>query len=163
MDIFKILLIEDNPGDARFIREMLSQGLGANHRVKWAQKLGDGLTLLANETFDVLLLDLSLPDSHGLMTLEQIHPSYPNLPVVVLTGLDDEKKGLESIHKGAEDYLVKGKTESQLLVKSIRYAIERRRTAEALLVKEQENTRLEILRQTAVAMAHHAQNAITPV
>lgn len=163
MDILKVLLIEDNPGDARFIGEMLVQGLGANHWVKWAQRLSDGLILLANEPFDVLLLDLSLPDSHGLTTLEQIHPSYPALPVVVLTGLDDEKRGLESIHKGAEDYLVKGKTESQLLVKSLRYAIERRRAAEALNAKEQENTRLEVLRQTAVAMAHHIRNAITPV
>jgi PleD family two-component response regulator len=123
----KILLIEDNAGDARLIQEMLKDIETASFESEWVSSLSAGLKRLSEIHFDALLLDLGLPDSKGIETLEQLLSQAPEVPVIVLTGLADEMIGIEAVHKGAQDYLVKGPVSSDLLVRAIRYAIERKR------------------------------------
>jgi len=123
----KILFIEDNPGDIRMIREMLLDIKGVRFETESSKKLSDGLKRLSEVTFDALLLDLGLPDSSGMETLVQVVSQYPELPVIVLTGLADEQAGVRAVHQGAQDYLTKGGINSDLLIRSIRYAIERKR------------------------------------
>jgi signal transduction histidine kinase len=125
----KVLLIEDNPGDARLIWEMLAQARGARFDLECAERLSSGLERLAQGGIDVLLLDLSLPDSQGLDTLIRVHTPAPEVPIMVLTGLDDEALAVKAMREGAQDYLVKGQVDSNLLLHSIRYAIERHRLA----------------------------------
>jgi diguanylate cyclase (GGDEF)-like protein len=123
----KVLLIEDNAGDARLIQEMLKDIETASFESEWVSSLSAGLKRLSEIHFDALLLDLGLPDSKGIETLEQLLSQAPEVPVIVLTGLADEMIGVEAVHKGAQDYLVKGPVSSDLLVRAIRYAIERKR------------------------------------
>ncbi len=133
-----VLLVEDNPGDARLIREMLSDVPTAGLRLHQADRLATGLERLGG--MDVVLLDLTLPDSHGLETFQRVRAHAPSMPVVVLTGLDDETVAVRAVQEGAQDYLPKGQVDGQLLVRSMRYAIERKRAEEErerLLVREQ--------------------------
>ncbi len=122
-----ILLLEDNPGDARLIREMLRTARAGAFRLETANRLADGLARIVSGEIDVLLLDLSLPDSQGLSTLVRIQAEAPGLPVVVLTGFDDSSLGLKALQAGAQDYLVKGQVDANLLARSLDYAIERKR------------------------------------
>lgn len=121
----KLLLIEDNPGDARLIEEMLAESRDASWEVECAATLSQGLERLESGGWDAVLLDLGLPDNRGLDTLRQAVSIGPNVPVVVLTGLKDERVGMEAIHEGAQDYLVKGRVDSELLSRSLAYAMER--------------------------------------
>lgn len=157
--MIKILLIEDNPGDTRLIKEYLSDAVSMPHTLKTADRLSSGIEILDNEAIDIVLLDLKLPDSEGLSNVEKIFSVAPNIPVVVLTGLNDETTAINAVKLGAQDYLVKDKVESDLLVRSIKYAIERKRAEEehqkllqqrvrALSVIEaQENERRRISRE----------------
>jgi len=131
------LLIEDNPGDARLIREMMTEAGEGSPRMKWAERLETGLRSLAEGGIDVVLLDLALPDSGGSDTLAAVREAAPGVPVVVLTGLDDEKTATESIRRGAQDYLVKGKFDGELLLRSMRYARERNRIEKTLRESEE--------------------------
>jgi len=125
----RALLIEDNPGDARLILEMLREaGAGsASVALSRADHLAGGLERLADSDVDLVLLDLSLPDSRGLETFEAVHSAAPHVPVVVLSGLDDEALALRAVHEGAQDYLVKGQVDGGTVLRSMRYAIERKR------------------------------------
>ena len=136
-----ILLIEDNPGDARLIRELLTEANATGFNVECADHLSMGLHRLGEGGVDVVLLDLGLPDSQGLDTFSRTHEKAPHLPVVVLTGLNDESVGTEAVRLGAQDYLVKGTVDSRLLCRSLRYAIERKRTTQALARKAKELSR----------------------
>ncbi|MBA3539525.1 MAG: response regulator [Deltaproteobacteria bacterium] len=129
--ITHILLVEDNPGDARLIREVLAEGTPFGHELTHVDRLKLGLERLAAHAVDVVLLDLSLPDARGLEGLRRAHASFPLIPIVVLTGVNDEALALEALQAGAQDYLVKGEADSRLIVKAIRYAIERGRAEEA--------------------------------
>ncbi len=122
----KILLIEDNPGDTRLIEEMLSEVSGTLFDVENADRLSDGLTRIQKGGIDAVLLDLGLPDSAGLDTFEKVHDQAPELPIVMLTGLDDTELALEGMRMGAQDYLVKGRADGDLLARTLRYAIERK-------------------------------------
>ncbi len=122
----KTLLVEDNPADARLIREMLKEHTASTFEVQHVTRLDLALECLREETFDVLLLDLGLPDAQGMETLNVTHKAWGGLPIVVLTGLDDEQLALESMRAGAQDYLVKGRFDTQLLVRTIRYAVKRK-------------------------------------
>jgi len=126
----KVLLIEDNPGDARLIGEMLSEVNGALFDLENVDRLSDGLTRIQKGGIDAVLLDLGLPDSAGLDTFEKVHDQAPEVPIVMLTGLDDTELALEGVRMGAQDYLVKGRVDGDLLARTLRYAIERK-TAEA--------------------------------
>ncbi|KAF5413625.1 MAG: Methanogenesis regulatory protein FilR1 [Candidatus Methanogaster sp.] len=122
----KVLLIEDNPGDARLIWEMLLEVSGMLFDVETACRLSDGLTRIRKGGIDVVLLDLGLPDSAGLDTFKKVYDLVPEVPIVMLTGLDDTKLALEGMRMGAQDYLVKGRADSDLLARTLRYAIERK-------------------------------------
>jgi diguanylate cyclase (GGDEF)-like protein/PAS domain S-box-containing protein len=136
-EIIRVLLIEDNPGDARLVKEMLVDAGASKFSLTHAGLLSEGLTLLRNGSHHVILLDLSLPDGHGLDTVKQMCVMVPHLPVVILTGLDDERIAIRAVQEGAEDYLVKGQMDGNLLARAIRYAIERKRAEEALRESEE--------------------------
>src|SRR4030042_5603938 len=121
-----ILLVEDNPADAMLVSEMLKERVGLSFRMTHAVRIDEALKILKGEKFDVALLDLNLPDSRGLDGIERIAAQEPMVPVIILTGLDDETLGIQAVRKHAEDYLVKGQINSNILVRSIRYAIERK-------------------------------------
>ncbi len=131
-DKLKVLLIEDNPGDARLIKEMLAEAGEATFELEQVNRLSDGLERLTQNGFGLILLDLSLPDSRGLDTFIMTHSVAAQVPIILLTGLDDKELALKAMRQGAQDYLVKGQVDSHLLVRAMRYAIERKRVEEAL-------------------------------
>jgi PAS domain S-box-containing protein/diguanylate cyclase (GGDEF)-like protein len=135
----QVLLIEDNPGDARLIREALAAAHVAGFELEWVQRLGDGLAAIGARKPDVVLLDLSLPDSQGVETVVKIQQTSPAVPIVVLTGMDDQAVALEAVHRGAQDYLSKSQAQgdSSFLARAIRYAIERKRVEEAVRLSEE--------------------------
>lgn len=133
----KILLIEDNPGDARLIQEMLADAGGQGFTIEWVSRLADGLERLGRGGIGLVLLDLGLPDSQGLDTFIKAHAQAPQVPFVVLTGLADETLGLTAVRKGAQDYLFKDETDPNLLLRAIRYATERKQAEIALEVERQ--------------------------
>jgi PAS domain S-box-containing protein len=131
----RILLVEDNPGDARLLRERLAEG-GSRFELTHVDRLSAGLECLAKSSFEVVLLDLSLPDSQGQDTVLGIRAASKSIPIVVLTGVEDEELGVRLIQAGAQDYFVKGQVTGPLLTRSLRYAAERARMEEALRQSE---------------------------
>jgi len=141
-DSIQALLVEDNPGDARLIKEALAEISRPHFRLEWAINLGKAEETLAQKQFAVILLDLSLPDSQGMNTVHRIEQAAPNTPVVILTGLDDEALAVEAVRSGAQDYLVKSDVTPHLLTRVVRYAIERQRTGASLRASEARLTAL---------------------
>lgn len=132
------LLIEDNPADIFLLTELL-QDCGAKlWQIAHCQRLKLALEQLRHQTFDVILLDLSLPDSQGLDTVVQLHAAVPHTPIVVLTGLQDQTLARQAVAQGAQDYLVKGQFSAELLLKTVEYAIERAQILRKLQEKTQE-------------------------
>jgi len=127
-----ILLIEDHKPDAVLLRQLLTENTRQSFHLVHAERLEEGLTLLKQDHFDVALLDLSLPDACGQDTFRRLHRQAPNLPIIVLTGLDDEDLAIKLAQAGAQDYLVKSDLSSGILHRSIHYAIERKRVEEKL-------------------------------
>ncbi len=127
-----VLLIEDNPGDARLIREMLAEVDDVSFRLSHADRLSRGVELLGHKDIDLVLLDLSLPDSHGIETFAKVYAHSPKVPIIVLSGNDDQQLALYAVKSGAQDYLVKGKIDRELLLKAMQYSIERKRYQEEL-------------------------------
>ncbi|MGE0333036.1 MAG: response regulator [Ramlibacter sp.] len=136
-DAQRILLVEDNPGDARLIRELLSDEIGrAGFHMQVVESLEDALAALGVALPDVVFLDLSLPDSFGLETLYRLQSRAPTLPVIVLTGNEDQQLALSAVKAGAQDYLVKNDLSGRLLVKTMKYAQERKAIEASLRVSE---------------------------
>jgi len=127
-----ILLVEDNPGDARLVQERLKRGWTRNLSVAHVTRLDEGAAHLAAHGADCVLLDLSLPDSQGRDGVQRLVASFPSVPIVILSGTDDEALILECLHEGAQDYLVKGAADGALIGRSIRYAVERKRAEREL-------------------------------
>jgi two-component sensor histidine kinase/CheY-like chemotaxis protein len=127
-----ILVIEDNPADLRLISEMLKGHVNPTFSITHAERLNEALVKIKSTAFDIALLDINLPDSSGLTGVEEIFKQAQTLPLVVLTGMDDDNLGLQAIKNHATDYLAKGKIDQTLLVRSIRYAIERKQAEEQL-------------------------------
>jgi PAS domain S-box-containing protein len=125
-DALHILVIEDNQVDATMALALLADELGDTHRYVWAQSLAEGRAALEDSTPSCILLDLGLPDSDGLLTLDEVIAVVPDTAIVVFTGLDDDSAGRDAVAHGAQDYLVKGKADSSLLVRTIRYAMDRK-------------------------------------
>lgn len=121
----RALLVEDNPGDARLIQEMLEEVSSAPIELRYAERLSVALNLIEQSEFDVVLLDLTLPDSQGLQTCITLRAEAPHIPIIILTGLDDEGLALKAVRNGAQDYLVKGQVHGDLIARAIRYAIQR--------------------------------------
>jgi Flp pilus assembly CpaE family ATPase len=127
----RILLLEDDPGDARLLRMMLEQAAAGQFELTRVERLSDALRLLGNATFEVILADLLVPDSRGLATFSQLQAQAPHVPIVVFSGLMDESVAIRAVQQGAQDYLIKGQVNGASLVRSIRYAMERSRSPEA--------------------------------
>ena len=132
----QILLLEDNPGDARLIQEFLKENRREKFSLVNAASLAAGLEYLKTSSPDVLLLDLGLPDSQGLNTLEIVILRAPQVPVIVLTGLNNAELAVEAVHAGAQDYLAKGELTGDFLIRVIRYAIERKQAENKLRKNE---------------------------
>lgn len=135
----RVLIVEDNPGDARLIQELLLEARGGRFETAVATRLSEALEKLGaageGDGFDLILLDLSLPDSRGIDTFHQMAAHAGNLPVIVLSGLDDEALALQTVREGAQDYLVKGQVDPRSLERAIRYAM-KRIEAERVLAEE---------------------------
>ncbi len=133
----RILLVEDNPGDARLIRELLGEAGIVSAGLCHVQRLGDAIAQLGSEPFDIALVDLSLPDSHGLETVDALLAARSDVPMVVLTGNRDESLAVQAVKQGAQDYLLKGQVTGDLLAHAIRYAIERQHMLASLRESEE--------------------------
>ena len=136
----KILLIEDSIEDAVIIREMLKETTKIPFQLTHVSRLKTGFEKLFQESFDMLLLDLNLPDSWGFDTFIRTYDQVPELPIVILSGFDDEEIAVKAVREGAQDYLIKGEIEGRLLTRSIYYAIERKKI-EKQLMKTQKDLR----------------------
>ncbi len=136
--LIKILLIEDNDADARLIQEYLAEMQYAPSMLNRVKSLSEGFEALHKGVYDILLLDLKLPDSSGLATVTSIINIDPTIPVVVLTGSDDERIAIQALQEGAEDYIAKGQMTGVLLSSSLRYSIERHRIQQELKEKNKE-------------------------
>jgi DNA-binding response OmpR family regulator len=123
----KILSIEDNPADVDFINELLTNGKHYPFDIIWAEQLSTGLAYFEAGHVDIILLDLSLPDSQGMSTFTRVHQQAPQIPIVVMSGLNDEELAIQAVHAGAQDYVVKGQIDGGSLRRTIRHAIERKR------------------------------------
>ena len=159
--VAKVLLIEDDPEDALLLREMLAEGGGTRFDLECTDKLQTGLERLSRGKTDVLLLDLSLPDSIGLETVHKVHAHATGVPIVVLTGLNDEALAIKAVRQGAQDYLVKGQVDGNLLVRSIRYAIERHRLLIELETARQEQ--LQLKDQFLSHVSHELRSPLTSI
>jgi len=135
----RVLIIEDDEADAALISRSLSKAKNICFSSERAELMSAGMDLLGVKNFDVILSDLALPDSAGVETLVKLHTLYPYIPMIVLTGLDDEDTALSAVQSGAQDYLVKGQINTSQLIRSIRYAMERQK-----LITELENRLREI-------------------
>ena len=123
----RILIIEDNAADTDLIQEMLPQAGPLNFQIESVTRLSGALTRLERGDADLVLVDLGLPDSQGLPTFQTLRKAAPGIPVIVLSGNDDQELAVAAMRDGAQDYLVKGRISGDLLVRSIRYAVERER------------------------------------
>ena len=128
--MLKILIVDKDPQDRTLTFEMLARGLGNELDISYARQMSEALNLFEQETFQIILLDLELPDSLGLDSLRQLRQIHPSAPVLILSRLQDEALAVQAVQNGAQDYLIKGQINSQALTRAIRYAIERHRVHE---------------------------------
>ncbi|MDT8357976.1 MAG: PAS domain S-box protein [Methanomicrobiaceae archaeon] len=136
-DAMTLLIIEDNPGDARFIQVLLDE-CGLSCTTEWRERLSEGIACIMETSPDAILLDLGLPDSRGIETFLRVKDRAQGVPVIILTGMDDERMALQSVQNGAQDYLVKGQIDGNLLRRTIQYAIGRKLAEEALRQSEEQ-------------------------
>jgi phosphoserine phosphatase RsbU/P len=156
-DSANVLLIEDNPGDADLLRLRLVEGKADVH-VNCVPRLSDALACLDADTPSLVLLDLNLPDSHGAETFRRILQKAPNVPVVILSGQDDEALAIKAVHQGVQDYLVKGDVTSKQLERALRYAVERQG-----LLRSLEITRKQQLEFKNRFLSHVSHELRTPL
>jgi sigma-B regulation protein RsbU (phosphoserine phosphatase) len=155
-----ILLVEDNPGDARLIEEFLSE-TGFAHEFVWAKELAAATERVRSVAVDIVLLDLSLPDSNGFDTFARFS-KITSLPIIVLTGLNNSELGVRTVQAGAQDYLVKGQVDGPLLVRAIQYAIERKRAGDELARYAEEISRKNAQMVEDLKIAREIQLAFFP-
>lgn len=168
-----ILLIEDSETDRILIERLLQEALGDTCRITRTIRLDEGLQCLDDQSVDAVMLDLTLPDSVGTGACERIRDRSPETPVIVLTGIDDESTALDSLNRGAQDYLVKGRIDGRLLSRAVRYAVERKRTDVELQRAHQQIerqrheaevahlARLNTMGEMASGMAHELNQPLT--
>lgn len=167
----RVLLVEDNPADARLLPLLVEEEAPHEFTFSHCDRLDDALDLIGRSGIEVVLLDLQLPDSYGFETFHRASQVAPGLPVIVLTGSDDQELALRAVAEGAQDYLVKGEYGPGLLVRSMRYAIERKRAQESLRranetlearvherTRELERANLELTREVSERL--HAERAL---
>ena len=158
----KVLLIEDNPGDARLIELMLADAGRDLFELESVERLSQGLERLSAGGIAVVLSDLSLPDSQGLQTFSRLHAQAPTVPIIVLSGLNDTTLAVQAVHEGAQDYLVKGQVDGQLLVRAMRYAIERKQMSQQLARYAEELRSKNALLEADFNMAREIQEIFLP-
>jgi two-component system, cell cycle response regulator len=129
----RILLVEDNAGDARIFKEALTQARISKFELVHQETLGQALIYLAKESPDVIVLDMGLPDARGMEVVQRVRATASSVPLVVLTGLNDETLAVQALHEGAQDYLIKGELTTSLLLRALRYAMERQSMHSELL------------------------------
>lgn len=154
--MIRLLNIEDNPGDARLLSELIAgidyEGAVDIHELVTVPTLSEAWQVLKSSTFDLVLLDLTLPDSAGLDTVRKVQKAVPFLPIVVMSGIKDDLLGVQAVQAGAQDYLVKGNVDSQSLARSIRYALERMQSQIAL---QEERNRAKEAEQALLISQHY--------
>lgn len=133
----RVLLVEDTPTVADLVREHLSQALQAEFDVECVACLASAVSILERNQVDVVLLDLGLPDSTGLETLASVLKAAPRKPIIVLTGMDDQDLGLDSLKMGAQEYLPKGGLSPELLIRTVLRSVERKRLQDELRTSEE--------------------------
>jgi DNA-binding response OmpR family regulator len=151
--IINVLLVEDSPTDALIVREELAASTGVRFVVTHVVELADALRRLKSGSFDVVLSDLGLPDSDGMQTFERLHQAVPGVPIIILSGRNDELMAVEAVQAGAQDYLVKGHGEENGLARAIRYGLERARTQQTMAAHARQQHALAALGQRALAGA----------
>ena len=132
-----LLIVEDNPGDARLLGEMFKEQGAHNTELTLVERMSEAEQHLAKRAYDVVMLDLGLPDAQGLEAVRRAHAAAPRVPLVVLTCLDDESLAIQALREGVQDYLIKGQIEAPGLLRSLRYAIERKIMEEELFVEKE--------------------------
>jgi two-component system cell cycle sensor histidine kinase/response regulator CckA len=155
----RLLAIEDNPGDVRLLREALAEAEGSGVTLESAGSLTDGIARLGPDSFDAVLLDLSLSDSDGLDTITGLRTAAPHIPVVVMTSLADETMAVTAVSLGAQDYLLKGHDPGRVVLRVVRHAIERQRWLEHFA----ETRKMDAVGRLAGALAHEYNNLLVPV
>ena len=132
-----LLLVEDNPGDARLLRSMFDENSGRNIEVSHVETLREAEELLALRSVDIILLDMGLPDAQGMGAVRRAHAAAPRIPLVVLTGSDDTDLASQALREGAQDFLIKGQIDTRGLLRALHYAIERKDMDEELFVEKE--------------------------
>jgi signal transduction histidine kinase len=163
--VLRILFVEDNPGDVRLVREMLAEGSKQlAFKIEQVDTLAAGIETTRREKFDAILLDLGLPDSKGLETFYSFRATSPDVPIIVLTGLDDENMAIEAVRGGAQDYLIKGRLEGELLTRGILYSIERKRSEGILRNRSLEAQSAQVRSEAYFDfLAHDIANLLSPI
>jgi signal transduction histidine kinase len=152
----RLLLVEDGIADARLLQHVLGEASEESFQMTHVELLAEAVNCLQSNSFDAILLDLSLPDSRGLGTVARVNEVAPHLPIIVLTGLDDKAMGMEAVRQGAQDFLIKGQVGGRLLARAIRYAIERKQT-EQQLKSLNETLEQRVAERTTVATRRASQ------
>jgi DNA-binding response OmpR family regulator len=161
-----ILLVEDNPADVYLVEKYLKEVSAAQFALTHVERFGRALQYLEEEWFDVVLLDLSLPDAHGADMVAQMREVAPDTPIVVLTGRDDEELAVQTLREGAQDYFLKINMRSEALARVVRYAIERNRLQVEMLRLQKEFRQAEqawISAEIADAAVHEINSPLTLV
>lgn len=157
-DRIELLLVEDSPADATLLRQLLDRSDICPYGLQTVSTIAETEQVLADGGIDCVLLDLSLPDSDGIESVRRVHQVAPDMPIVVLTGRNDAEMGLEAIHAGAQDYLVKGQPKGNSILRCARWAVARVRTAEKKAPRGQDrwatNETTALLDQAATPVAH---------
>jgi len=163
--VLRILLVEDNPGDVRLVKEMLAEGSKQLvFKIEQVDTLAAGIEKIRREKFDAVLLDLGLPDSKGLETFYSLHAISLDVPIIILTMLHDEDAAIEAVRGGAQDYLLKGRLEGELLTRGILYSIERKRSERVLRIRTLEAESAQVRSETYFDfLAHDIANLLTPI
>src|SRR5579864_18738 len=156
----RVLLIEDNPGDADFVRDQLAQEY-VDADVTHVDRLSEGLQYLSQKGPGLVLLDLNLPDSHGAETYRRVLDNAPNVPVVILSGQQDEELAIRAVHQGVQDYLVKGEFHSKQLARAMRYARERQALLTSLHMSRQQQ--LQFKDQFLSHISHELRTPLTSI
>ena len=158
-----ILLVEDNPTDAMMLRAALEDARGGPFVLVHVERLGDALRELRSRRFDVAVLDMGLPDSSGLDGLAQLRGAAQEMPILLLTGMDDETVAIEAVERGAQDYLVKGTVDGHALSRAIRYAIVRKRVEHLQWAKEDAEAASLAKDHFLAVLSHELRTPLTPV